>query len=431
MYKKINQIREIFFDRFFEINKSAITKNAIALYTIQIAEFILPLMIIPRVVKMIGMSGFGVSSFVLSFISFFSTLVDYGFSLSSTREISVNRNNNQKINEVFSNTIWAKMFLFFIGALLLIILIQIFPKLKLIEIYIYVAYMALVGNIFFPTWLYQGMENMKFLAYSNLFIKILMIIAVFLFINPQNGIFTYLLIITIAQIANGLICFYNAKIKFNVHIEKPSWIYLKKSLASGWALFLSNASLSLYSTGNSFLLGLFVTSVEVGYYSAAEKIIKAGIAFIGPLSQAIYPRFAKLAVDAKNLFFIYSKKIFFYMGLFGFALSLAIYILCPIAVKVLFGSNFEMTILLIRIMSPIPLMVSLSNVLGTQIMLPLGRDQDFTKILFLGGVLNISIVLIFAHVIGSSASALALLFTETFITISMFYYINTKIRGKI
>jgi len=413
------------------LKKSAVAKNATALYIIQIAEYIIPLITIPYVVRVIGPYGFGESSFCLGLIGYFSLLVDYGFSMSATRSISVHRNDKKAVNKIFSTTIVSKLLLSIFGLVILLLISFISPKIHPYLPLMLAAYLGIIGNAILPLWLFQGMEDMSFLSIADILAKTLMVVGIFIFIKDQNDIIVYLLLISIAQVLYGLIAFLKSLKKFEITFQKVTLFDVKKSLREGWVLFISTASVSFYTAGNPFILGFFVSPTIVGYYSGAEKITKATLGLISPISQAVYPRFSRLVNDSKELFFSWAKKILFIMGGFGLIISFLVFIFAPLAVKIVLGPNFEPAITLIRVLSPLPFIISLSTVFGTQIMLPLGKDKDFTKILFIAGIINFVLVFLLAPRVGALASAIALLCAEVYVTVIMFIYVNYKIRKQV
>jgi PST family polysaccharide transporter len=73
----------------------------------------------PYLVRVLGVEKFGLVAFAQSFIMFFNILVDFGFSLSATREISVNRDNQEKITEIYSSVMIIKFVLIILSFLIM------------------------------------------------------------------------------------------------------------------------------------------------------------------------------------------------------------------------------------------------------------------------------------------------------------------------
>ncbi|HIE54050.1 MAG TPA: hypothetical protein EYP90_02520, partial [Chromatiaceae bacterium] len=190
-------------------------------------------------------------------------------------------------------------------------------------------------------------------------------------------------------------------------------------------LFLSTASISLYTAGNAFVLGLLTNPTMVGYYSAAEKIVKGVMNLLGPIRQAAYPRFSKLAIESRAKALYWGKRMMLVMSVLGAGLSLVLVFGAPVIVTILLGSQYGPSVGVIRVLAGLPLLIGASNVLGIQIMLPFGKDRAFMTILLGAGVTNIAFAVLLAPHWQAMGMAMAVLITETIVTASMLIYLQS------
>ena len=82
MSKRFQAIINIFEDK----NKKRLVENVFSLSVLQVANFILPLVTIPYLVRVLGAEKFGLVMFAYAFNQYFAMLIDFGFNLSATRE---------------------------------------------------------------------------------------------------------------------------------------------------------------------------------------------------------------------------------------------------------------------------------------------------------------------------------------------------------
>src|SRR5690606_27116375 len=125
-------------------------------------------------------------AFVLSVVFYFFYISQYGFSLSAVRIIAQERNNLEKVNEIFNKVIWTKVFIFLICTIILIMLSFILNSIKDEKFLLFTAYLIVLGDVLNPTWLYRGMERMKFLTIVNVVLKLTYVALVFLFIRKES-----------------------------------------------------------------------------------------------------------------------------------------------------------------------------------------------------------------------------------------------------
>jgi len=409
----------------FSTLRSNVIKNIFSLYIIHFANYLLPLIVVPYLVRVLSPSGFGIVSFAQSLIAYLTIFVDYGFALSATRKISVYRNNKIEVSRIFFNVLAAKGFLGLIGFIVLLLLTSLIPQFKEISTLLIILYGTIVGNILFPIWLFQGLEKMVFISVINLTTKILMVMGIFLFVKSSQDYLLYAIILSVSSMFAGFIGIILALWRFKIDFTMPSLQGIWKELKDGWILFLSMASVSLYTAGNPLILGLLTNNhTIVGYYSAAERIVKAILGLLGPISQAVYPRFSKMAAESKDLALQWGKRMLVLMGCIGFFLSFVIFLSSPLIVRLILGSDYIPSIAVMQILAWLCFLIAVSNVLGIQIMLPFGRDKAFTSIIFGAGVINVILAVLLVPTWYELGMALSVLISELFVTAAMFIYLT-------
>src|SRR5699024_9279133 len=110
-------------DKFKKVkaNKDARTlmANFGYLSALQIASYIFPLITIPYLARVIGVDSFGKIAFAAAIMTWLKTVTDWGFKFTATRDVARNRNNNEKVSLILSNTLWAQSFLMIISFIIL------------------------------------------------------------------------------------------------------------------------------------------------------------------------------------------------------------------------------------------------------------------------------------------------------------------------
>lgn len=401
-------------------------ENFLSLSVLQIANYILPLITLPYLVRVLGPEKFGLIAFSQAFIGYFMILTDYGFNLSATRDISINRENKDKVSEIFSSVMIIKLALMAISLILMSIIILSFEKFRKDWIVYYLTFGMVVGQVLFPVWFFQGIEKMKYITFLNILAKVIFTVAIFVFVKKASDYLYVPLLNSLGFIIAGILGLWIVFRDFEVSFKFVGLKELKRQLKEGWHIFLSTVAISLYTISNTFILGLFTNNAIVGYFAAAEKIVKAAQGLLGPVSQTIYPYISKLMNESVELGIKFIRKATFIIGGISFGLSLILFIFADSVINILLGPKYYDSVVVLKILAFLPFIIALSNILGIQTMLTLNYKKEFSSILIFASIINIISALIMVPILKHIGISLSVLLSEIFVTISMIHFLNKK-----
>lgn len=405
-------------------NKKNLAENFVSLSVLQGANYILPLITLPYLYRVLGPADFGLVAFAQAFMQYFILFTDYGFNLSATGKISKCREDIAKVSQVTSAVMFIKLILLFLSLLLVLAFAFLIPKFKSDSLIYLYAFGAVIGNALFPVWFFQGMEKMRYITILNLLAKLIFTVAIFAFVKNQSDYLLVPAINSLGYIVAGVVSLWIVLKNFDVRLKAPKIAWVAEELRDGWHVFISTAAISLYTASNTFILGLFASNSIVGYYSAAEKVIKALQGLIVPMSQTIYPHINRLYDLSKELSLRFIRKAFFLVAGATFLISTITFLFADPIVSLVLGPQSKESIIIVRIMAFLPFIVGLSNIYGIQTMLTFGMKQVFSRILVFGGLTNILLALILTPLYKHVGTATAVVFTETFITVTMYLYLE-------
>lgn len=400
--------------------KRVLMSNFLALTIVQGLNFLLPLLVVPYLLYTLGVELFGLLAMATAFISYFMILSDYGFNVTATREISIYRDNSEKLNEIFSAVMMIKVILMIIGFTILLLALWLFNNLGEYYLIYLLTFGMVLGEVLFPIWIFQGMEKMRYIAILNIVAKVLFLVAILLFVKEKEDAYLVPLFNSLGFIVVGTISLLYIYKRFKIRFVWQRYTVLKKYLIMGWHIFLSKLAVTLYSSSNIFILGIFTNHLMVGYYAIAYKVISALVSLGDIVNQVIFPYLSKKWIENRELyysiFYKFLKGIMVIMSLF----SLIIFATAENITYLLSGENSLVTVELLQIMALFLIVAPLGGLYSQSFVT---QDKSFyvTKSTFWTLIVNMILIAILIPLYGVYGLAIAELLVKLF-----HFYLNNR-----
>ena len=382
-----------------------------------VVRLILPLLVIPILTRRIDASDFGIYMYAISLSAWLSIFVEYGFNISATREIAC-AENDEEISDVVAGTQTAKLLLIVLTIPLLFIAIFAVPVFESHAYWAVTAWLLGILTAFSPVYYFQGRENLKIVGFAEVTSGLLMLIAVYFFVQNKEDFYLLAIIVLFARFLSVSALswkMYVAQKILNLRIFNFKEGYSK--LKSGFNIFIFQAAVSLYTSFNVVFLGFFCSPVQVGAYAAAERLMRAGIGFLGQFSNAIFPRLNALKSTApEKMKKLRSRVLLAFLAIVILGMLLT-WLIAPLIVRYMFGEQAVAVTEIIRILAFIVPAIALSNVLGFQYLLVDRRENTFNIIISSAAMINILMAYFFILLYQEKGMAVSWVAIEWLITI--------------
>jgi PST family polysaccharide transporter len=414
------------------IDRNILT-NFFSLSSLQILGYILPVIILPYLIRVIGPAKFGLIAFAQAFIQYFIILCDYSFNLSATREISINRENKARVNSIFSAVMTAKLFLVAFSFLVISLMVYFIPRFRQDWLLYLLSSGAVLGNALFPAWFFQGTEKMKYITLINIPGGLIFTACVFFFVRVQADYLMVPFLNSLYFIFTGFIGVFVAIRRFNLKFNLPAFKRVGTELNSGFSLFLSVVSINAYTATRVFAVGLLTNNVITGYYSIAERI--SGIVQTFPLaslSQVVYPRLSKIYYKSRKraLSLMYMIQDAVTSAYFLF-IPLVI-IIAPFIVRIVCGPAYHEVTITLRFLVFSVFFIS-ANAFKVQYLLICGRQKAYSRIHIIAALVGLPLIFIMVSHFSYLGAALATIAIEAFVYLLtsevLFYSISNKFKA--
>ncbi len=340
------------FPRSIGKNEKTLAKNTFWLYVMQISSYVFPFFTFPYLTRILGPENYGVVVFANAAMAYFQMLLEFGFILSATNEISLNRDNILEVQRITFSVIWAKIFLAILGALILTICLLFVEKFRENSLFFVFSYIGTCLTVFLPDFLFRGIERMRILTYRVLVSKLAYTAFIFILIHKDQD-YMFVPVATIASNVVAVVLTWieirkifreNGNAQFFCRVKFKE---IFSELKSSSVFFLSRIAVSMYQTLNTVLLGFRFSSAQLAKYGAANSLVSAGRSLISPISDSIYPYMVR------NRNFRLAKKLILILEPVIVAGCVALYFIAPWFIRVFCGKGYEDAVPVFRAMLPL------------------------------------------------------------------------------
>ena len=413
--------------------KISVKKNYIFNLLYQLFLIVVPLITTPYVSRVLTANGVGQYSFSFSLATYFTIFAGLGFGYYAQRAIAKQKDNKEELSITFWEIIICRLFpvVIALSVNILFCLLGIYREYTPLMWVFNINIFAVSLDISF---LYQGKEEFGSLVIKNLLIKTTSVILIFVFVVSEKSLIIYTIINASSVLLSNIFMWISIKkmlVKVKVHNLSPL-----RHMKGTIVLFLPTIAVSIYTVLDKTLIGLLITDtyevlgedgvyitknysdLENGYYEQSEKIVKMAMVFITSIASVMIPRNSnELALGhidtvRKNIYTSCRLVL-----LFGIPLMLGLIAVSDNLVPWFLGNEYEKSSFLIKLLSPLVIIIGFSNVFGLQFLIPAGKDRIFTIALTTGAAINLLLNIFFIKLWWSNGAAIATLVAEAVVTL--------------
>ncbi len=387
--------------------------NALSLYAVQGLNYLMPLLMLPFLLRVLSPQGYGSIMFAQSLVGYAGIFTDFGFNLTAARDISVARNDSQLVAKVYWTTMAAKAFLLLISGLVVGIVVLATPTFRENWPIFAASGLIVVGNVAFPQWYFQGLERLKDVALIQAITKCLVTASAIVLVRSPQDVLIAALILSSPQLLGSVVGLCVGKPLAPAQFYRPSIGDITLALRGSWHMFAAGASTSLYLYTNTFVLGLMCGEKEVGFYSLGTRIVGFVQSLAVPVTQAVFPRASLLFAGRREQVWPLLLRVAWLLLPMLVLAALLLGAFAPTVVNVLGGPSYAGASSVLRILAIAPLLVTVATILAQIVMVNVGLTAQLSRIYAAVGILNLLLLPALISGYAANGAAWSLVFAET------------------
>ncbi len=386
--------------------------NIFSLYWIYCSTYLLALITVRYLSRTLGPAGWGMLAAVQSFGGCLLIAVEFGFTFSGTKEVARSRNDPGTLKKLISAVQGAKILLAVLSCGAALAVQQASPIFRNNPGTFWWGIAWGVAQGANLMWFFQGIERMRLVATLDFAARAIAVAATFVLVQGPADAWRALALQAAASFLSFLFSFGLAwKI---TGFEIPKLSAVMDALRNGVRTFIPRNASGLYTVGSTFLLGFFARPEIVGFYAGADRISRALVGLLAPASEAVFPRISHVATQSRDRTLRLARLSAAIMATVGAAMAGAQYLLAPLLVHMLLGPGYDAAVLPLRILSVLPPLIALRNVLAIHWMLPLDLERELNAVVVACGVLNVILAIVVAPHYGGVGMAWVVVGTQAF-----------------
>ena len=382
----------------YQFSTNLTSKLGALIFTIILARIILP-------------ETFGLYNLALSTIMFFYVFSDLGVNEALVYFSSKTLSNNKAKAKAYIDYLFKiKLFLALFSAIALIALAKIISDnyykqpifLALIAGSLYMIFTSLQS---FYMALSQSNNNFRIPFIKEIFLQVSRIVVIplvilylkrFDFASSSNISVIFVILLIISILSLFIIYFLSIKsLKLKeVKASELSKKDIKELRKFIFEIALITSSITLLGNIDKIIIGPFVPPAFVGYYSAAFSLVNAS-AFLIVFSDVFFPIFLRMSGDKLKETFERSVRMTFFIS---FILFVILVIFATPLVKVIFGTSYESSINMLRVLAFLSLIFPLIE-LYTSYIISKGNLRKIKKVVLFILIISVFLPLLFVKLL--------------------------------
>ncbi len=405
--------------------KKSIAKNYIYNLIYQMLTILLPLVTTPYLSRVLGAENIGIYGYTISIVTYFILFGTLGVSMYGQREIAYKQSDKAARSKAFWEIIILRTITLSISILLFYL---IYGRTGEYAVYYRILIIQLVANLFDISWLFQGIEKFDKTVVRNLIVKLLSLVLIFVVIKTPEDLWKYFAIYVGAELlGNMTLWLYLPKYLEKINVKT---LEIKKHIKPVIALFVPQIAIQIYTVLDKTMIGKITGDmVEVGYYEQAQKIVKATLTVTTALQTVMNSRIAN-AYATKNEKEVKEclEKSFNFIWLITVPMVFGLIAVATKFVPWYYGEGFEGVTNILIVTAPILIAMGISGVTGTQYLVQIGKQKEFTISVVCGAITNVIFNIILIHFFNGVGAAMASVIAEIVIALVQLKYFKDQFK---
>ena len=354
------------------------------------SSVVFPLITSSHVARVLGPNGTGIVDFVYPMVMYFSMIAQLGIPTYGIRVCAKVRDDKVELSRVVQELLIINMITCALAYICFFAAIALVPQMQEQKTLFYILGSLILLNTIGVEWLYKGLEEYSYITIRSLIFKVIVLICIVTMIQKESDYVLYGALFIMAQVGSNIVNFLHLH---KIIIIKPVGGYhFKRHLKPIMSFFAMSIATTIYTSVDTTMIRFMKGYAENSFYSQSVKIKTALVNVVTALGAVLLPRASYyLEKGLEDEFLRISRKA---------------------SILFLFGDQYTRSITAMQLIMPTVFAIGLSNILGIQMLIPMGRENVVVVSEIVGAVVDVIINALLIPKYGASGAAIGTVTAE-------------------
>lgn len=401
------------------VGEKSLAKNSLFNISYKGFNLLYPLITTIYISRIFLADGVGEVAFAINIVTYFTLIASLGIPNYAVKVLAPVRDHVTLLNKRFSElAVFILASSLFATILYVITSSLIYHSMSDIKIALVLALMV-ISNVFNYDWLFESVEDYRYLACRSIVVKLLALILMFLLVKTREDILVYCMIYAGITVANNIWNYVSSR---NYVSFCAKDLNIRQHMVPVMTLFAAAFATEVYTLLDSTMLGVMCTPEHLGYYSNASRVARASFGMIFAIIAVFNPRLNYLYKSGSHDEYKKMFQRFYDIGMsVAFPVGALLFVLSPQIMTVLFGESFSEGIETLRLLSFLMVVFTMATVFGHIGLIIYGKERVLLYAAIMGAVVNFMLNQLLIPIYSHNGAAIASLISEILVAILLVY----------
>ena len=319
--------------------------------------------------------------------TYFSILAFLGIPTYGVREIAKVRDNRENCSRLFSELFIINLISTIVFSALYIAVIIIIPEYRNSIVLYLVVGLSIALNAFNISWLFEGLEEFKFISVRNIIFKIIAFVCLVVFVKDTGDYLIYAAITILGTAGNYVVnmLYYPRFVSFSIR-----GLSFARHMRPILYLVAVNLAIEIYSLMDITMMNFMCDKDSIAYYKYGSGIEKMLLQVVNTFTMVLVPRISYYYKEKKEEEFntLISKGLKLII-ITAVPMIIGIWFTADFLIEQIYGVQYATSAMILKLLSILLLISPIGYLLGSRILLVTDNENKMIICVSLGAATNL------------------------------------------